>query len=159
MGKRRGALTPMQNAFSAKMASSGDPAYSAEKAGYGSPAIMGPRLARNVDVAEDMRRRARHRLQTEGAQVSVSVLIEIALDANQKASSRVAAAGKLGQMSGIASAATLSSEDLAELPADKIRALLGEAQRALEARMKVIEGREIEPESVEIAQDAPNIFE
>jgi hypothetical protein len=150
----------MQRAFSAKMAQSGDPAYSAEKAGYASPVNTGAKLMHLADVAEDVRRRARHRLQTEGAEVAVRVLIEIALDEKQKASSRVAAAGKLGQMSGIASAATLSPEDLAELPADQIRALLGEAQRALEARMQKLKTIEHEPaESPQIAQAAPNLFD
>lgn len=152
----------MQRAFSAKMALSGDPTYSAEKAGYASPGVLGHRMMGNPDVAEDIRRRARHRLQTEGAEVGVRVLLELAQDVLQKGSTRGAAAKSLVQLSGIHTAATLSPEDLAELPADQIRALLGEAQRALEARMqqlKTIDHEPASPESVDCAQAAPNIFE
>lgn len=156
----------MQRVFSAKMASSGDHAYSAEKAGYAVPVKAGAALMRNPDVAEDIRRRARNRLQTEGAEVGVRVLIELAEDMKQKGSTRGAAAKSLVQLSGIHTAATLSPEDLADLPADQIRALLGEAQRALEARMnhlKTIDHEPAEPdqapESGDCAQAAPNIFE
>lgn len=165
-GKRKGQLTAMQRSFSAKMDRSGDPTYSAEKAGYASPSIAGNKLLHNPDVAEDIRRRARHRLQTEGADVGVRVLIELAEDPLQKGSTRGAAAKSLVQLSGIHTAATLSPEDLADLPADQIRALLGEAQRALEARMnhlKTIDHEPAEPsqapESGDCAQVAPNVFE
>lgn len=158
-GKRKGTLTPMQRVFSGHMAATGDHAYAAEKAGYASPAILGARLARQDDVAEDIRRRARNRLQTEGAEVGVRVLIELAEDVLQKGSTRGAAAKSLVQLSGISSAATLSEADLAELPADKIRALLAEAQRALEARMKVVKTIDHEPEPPQSAQGAHNIFE
>lgn len=118
-----------------------------------------------ADVAEDVRRRARHRLMTEGAEVGVRVLLELAQDVLQKGSTRGAAAKSLVQLSGIHTAATLSPEDLAELPADQIRALLGEAQRALEARMNHLKTIDHEPtpaaapESDDCAQAAPNIFE
>jgi hypothetical protein len=166
MPGRRGHLTAMERGFSTKMASTGDPAYSAEKAGYAFPAAAASKLIRNPDVAEDIRRRARHRLQTEGAEVGVRVLIELAEDQFQKGSTRGAAAKSLVQLSGIHTAATLSPEDLADLPADQIRALLGEAQRALEARMqhlKTIDHEPAEPaaapESDDCAQAAPNVFE
>lgn len=162
-GKRKGSLTPMQRAFSVRMAATGDPAYSAEKAGYSAPATLGPRLAHNVDVAEDIRRLARHTLQTKGAEVGVRVLLELAEDTKQKGSTRGAAAKSLVQLSGIAGAASLSEADLAELPADKIRALLAEAERALAARMDKLKTIEHEPaapvESVDCAQAAPNVFE
>lgn len=149
----------MQRAFSANLAATGDPTYSATKAGYGSPHVVGNRLAAQEDIAEDARRRARHRLMTEGAQIGVAVLIELASDTLQKGSTRGAAAKSLVQLSGIAGAAALSEGDLADMPADRIRALLAEAQRALEARMKVVEGRAIEAESAPIAQAAPNLFD
>lgn len=96
---------------------------------------------------------------TKGAEVGVRVLLELAEDQKQKGSTRGAAAKSLVQLSGISSAQALSEGDLADMPADKIRALLGEAQRALEARMRVVEGKTIEAESPPIAQDAPNLFD
>lgn len=92
---------------------------------------------------DDVRRRARERLMTEGAEVGVRVLIELAEDKSQKGSTRGAAAKALVHSSG-STLPTLSQEDLAEMPAEKIRALLVETQRALEARTKLVEGRTIE---------------
>lgn len=149
----------MQRQFSANLASSGDPAYSAHKAGYASPAIVGGQLARNPDVAEDVRRRARQRLMTEGAEVGVRVLLELATDVLQKGSTRGAAAKSLVQLSGIQNASSLSPEDLAELPADQIRALLGEAQRALQARMDKLKTIDHEAAEPDCAQAAPNPFD
>ncbi|HEV2155423.1 hypothetical protein [Bradyrhizobium sp.] len=145
----------MERAFAAKMAVSGDPAYSAEKAGYAHAPAAASKLMRNPDVAEEVRRRARLRLQTEGAEVGVRVLIELAEDVKQKGSTRGAAAKALVQLSGITGAANLSEADLAEMPPDKIRELLSQAQRQLEARMKVVSGKEL-PIEGESAQDAPN---
>lgn len=163
VGKRKGFLTPKQRAFSANLAVTGDPTYSAAKAGYGSPNVMGPRLALQQDVADDARRRARQLLMTRGAEVGVRVLLELAEDKLQKGSTRGAAAKSLVQLSGISTAQALSPEDLADLPADQIRALLAEAKRALDARMAAAKTIEHEPatapESAPIAQAATNLFD
>jgi hypothetical protein len=155
LGKRKGALTPMERAFAAKMDKTGDATYSAEKAGYAFPAVAASKLMRNPDVAEEVRRRARIRLQTEGAEVGVRVLLELAEDPKQKGSTRGAAAKALVQLSGLTGSQNLSEADLAEMPPDKIRELLGQAQRQLEARMKVVSGREL-PIEGDSAQAAPN---
>lgn len=149
----------MQRVFSAHMAGTGDHAYAAEKAGYAVPVNAGAGLMRNVDVAEDVRRRARHTLMTKGAEVGVRVLLELAEDVKQKGSTRGAAAKSLVQLSGISSAAALSEADLAELPADKIRALLAEAERALADRMARLKTIEHSPEKPQSAQPAPNLFD
>lgn len=163
MAGKAGHLTTMEATFAAYMARTGDRIYSAAKAGYKAPHQAASQNLRNPDVVDDMRRRARSLLQNEGAQIGVAVLIELACDVLQKGSTRGAAAKSLVQLSGIHTAATLSPEDLAELPADQIRALLGEAQRALEARMKTIHAIEHEPaqapESPQSAQPAPNLFD
>ena len=100
----------------------------------------------NVEGAEDIRRRARERLQTEGAEVGVRVLIELAEDKNQKGSTRGAAAKALVQSSG-STMPMLSQEDLAEMPAEQIRVLLAEAERALAARMAELKTIEHAPAS------------
>jgi hypothetical protein len=84
--------------------------------------------------AEGVRRRARQRLQTEGLDVGTEVLIELAKDKQQKGSTRGAAAKALVQ-AGISTAHPLSLDDIAEMPAEQIRVLLAEAERALAARM------------------------
>ncbi|MDI1263876.1 MAG: hypothetical protein PS018_11525 [bacterium] len=153
-------MTAMQRAFSSHMAVTGDATYSAEKAGYSSPSVLGGRLARQPDVAEDVRRKARHLLVTRGAEVGVRVLIELAEDTKQKGSTRGAAAKSLVQLSGVAGAQSLTEQDLAEMPADKIRALLGEAERALADRMAKLKTIEHEPaEQPQSAQAAPSVFE
>jgi hypothetical protein len=154
MTTKPGHLTAMERTFSAYMATTGDRIYAAAKAGYSSPRQAASQNLQNADVVEDIRRNARNLLQNHGAQIGVAVLIEIACDEKQKGSTRGAAAKSLVQLSGISSAATLSEADLAELPADKIRALLHEAQRALDARtvaMKTIEhepAAPVEPASI-----------
>lgn len=118
------------------------------------PAPRGARAADDPHGVEDMRRRARHRLMTEGAQVGVAVLIELATDKAQKGSTRAAAAKALVVQSG-SSAPLLSQEDLADMPPDQIRALLGEAQRALDARLaklKTIEHVSTVPDSTQSAR-------
>ena len=157
-GKRRKVLTPMQRDFAAKMAVSGDRTYSAEKAGFAHPRVAGQQLMSKPDVAEEVRRRARVRLQTQGAEVGVRVLIELAEDVKQKGSTRGAAAKALVQLSGITGAQNLSEADLAEMPPDKIRELLAQAQRQLAERMaaaKVIDGKALPIEEAS-AQAAPN---
>ncbi|WP_439392562.1 hypothetical protein ACRQ5Q_24365 [Bradyrhizobium sp. PMVTL-01] len=161
MRLRKGQLTPMERAFAAKMDLSGDPAYSAEKAGYAQPGSAASKLMRNPDVLDEVRRRARTRLQTEGAEVGVRVLIEIASDPKQKGSARVAAAKALVHESGVARAQTLSETDLAEMPPDQLQELLGQARRELAerlARRNTIEGKAV-PIEAPSAQDAPSVFE
>lgn len=155
MAGAKGHLTVKERVFSANMAATGDRLYSARIAGYSSPHQSAAQNLKNPDVAEDIRRRARNRLQTEGAMIGVAVLIELAEDVLQKGSVRGTAAKALVQLSGISSAASLSEADLADLPADKIRALLAEAERALAARMDALKV----VEHVPIAQPAPNLFD
>jgi hypothetical protein len=156
---RRVPLAPMQRAFSGHMAATGDRVYSAAKAGYSDPATAASRLMAIPEVAEEARRKARHTLMTKGAEVGVRVLIELAEDVKQKGSTRGAAAKSLVQLSGISGVQSLSEADLAELPADKIRALLAEAERALAARMNELKTIDHEPESPKSAQPAPNLFD
>ena len=159
MRTKPGQLTPMERVFSDYMARTGDRVYSAVKAGYSSPQQAASQNMQNGDVQNDIRRRARNMLQNEGAMIGVIVLAELATDTLQKGSTRGAAAKTLVQLSGVSAAQSLSPEDLAELPADQIRALLGEAQRALEARMGQLKTIEHAPESPQSAQAAPNLFD
>lgn len=159
MAGKAGHLTALERSFSAYMARTGDRIYSASKAGYSSPAQSAHRNLQNVDVQNDIRRQARNLLQNEGAAIGVAVLVELATDEKQKGSTRGAAAKSLVQLSGVAGAQALSEGDLADMPADQIRTLLAEAQRALEARMNAAKLIEHEPESPSIAQAAPNLFD
>lgn len=159
MAGKAGHLTALERTFSAYMARTGDRLYAATKAGYSSPAQSAHKNLNNVDVQNDIRRQARNLLQNEGAAIGVAVLVELATDEKQKGSTRGAAAKSLVQLSGIAGAQALSEGDLADMPADQIRTLLAEAQRALAARMDSLKTIEHDAESPPIAQAAPNIFE
>jgi hypothetical protein len=124
-------------------------------------------IVRSADSADgapdDIRRRARERLHTEGYEVGVRVLIELADDKRQKGSTRGAAAKSLVQSN--STVQLVSEEDLTEMSADQIRVLLAETERALEARMnhlKTIEHAPAEraaPESAQRAQPATDVFE
>lgn len=52
----------MEREFSAKMASSGDPVYAAEKAGYSHPHQAASKNLANPTIADDIRKRALHDL-------------------------------------------------------------------------------------------------
>src|ERR1700730_16651260 len=103
MAGAKGHFTAKETVFPRNMAATGDRLYSARIAGYSAPHQSAAQNLRNPDVAEDIRRQARHRLQTEGAETSVRVLLEVANDLQQKGATRVMAAKVLGQMSGVAS--------------------------------------------------------
>ena len=94
---------------------------------------------------------------TEGAAVGVAVLIELASDTKQKGSTRGAAAKALVLSSGAAGQAP-SEEELAEMPAEKIRAILVEAKRALEdrlAKLRTVDHAAVNPEAAQPRQLAP----
>lgn len=109
---------------------------------------------------DDVRRRARHRLQTEGVEVGVETLIELAQDKKQKGSTRGAAAKALVH-SGGATGQMLTQEDLAEMPAEQIRAMLVEAQRALTARLETLKTIDHEPTLLNVRKNVPpgNVFD
>jgi len=104
------------------------------------------------EAAEDIRRRARHRLQTEGFEVGVRVLIELAEDAKQKGSTRGAAAKSLVQSG--STVQSFSPEELAEMSGEQIRVLLAEAERALAARLAKLKTIEHVPTALESPQPA-----
>lgn len=150
----------MQRAFAGHMARTNDATYSAARAGYSQPASDGSQLMKIERVAEECRRRARNRLMTEGAEVGVSVLIELASDTKQKGSTRGAAAKALVQLSGVAGAQDLTEKDLSDMTPDELRSVLAAARAKLEERInqaRTIEHEPAEePESPQIAQAAPN---
>ncbi|MGO3930849.1 terminase small subunit [Rhodopseudomonas pseudopalustris] len=157
MALKNGRLTPMEREFAKQMARTGDKLYAATKAGYAQPAVRSSQTLQRPEVQEEIRRQAQHRLRTEGAQIGVDVLIELAQDKKQKGSTRGMAAKSLVQLSGIAGANALSEADLAEMPAEKIRGLLAEAERLLSERMAAARVIEHEPAAIEV--EAGDVFD
>lgn len=144
---RRVPLTAMERTFSSKMAATGDHVYSAEKAGYAFPAQAAAKLVKHPGVIADMQRHIENELQNDLAPLAVWRLRKVMLDDNQKGAVHVQGAklilgyalNKLG----------VGERDLAEMPAEQIRELLIETERAYAARMKTVES----------AQAAPNLFD
>lgn len=154
-------MTAMERGFSARMASSGDSTYSAEKAGYAFPGVAGGKLMRNQDVAANVQRLIENEIQNDLAPIAVARLRKVLKDDTQKGSTHVMAAKiVLGYALNRVGA---GDRDMSELSAAEIRDLLADAQRAYAARMtelKVVEHEPTaQPESPQSAQAAPNLFD
>lgn len=155
MKGRKGHLTAMERGFSAKMAATGDPAYSAEKAGYAFPSASASKLLRNPDVAANIQRAIETEIQDDLAPLAVWRLRKVLKDDLQKGSTHVMAAKiVLGYALNRVGA---GERDLSEMNAAEIRELLGEAQRAYAARLDSL--KDITPAKPDCAQAAPNVFE
>ncbi len=122
----------MERQFAQRYATTGDRSYAA--ANYGQPSSAATKLLANPDVQNEIRRKARHKLQTEGAEIGVEVLITIAKDKLQPGGTRVRAAEALVKHSGISGVDTLDEEDLAGMKPGELDALLDKARRELALR-------------------------
>lgn len=136
-------LTPMQRTFSRHMADTGDATYAAAKAGYAHPSVRGAENKSDPTVAAEVRRLARDRLRTEGAEVGVRVLIEIASDVKQPAGARVQAADKLVRHAGLSAEGSDGIEPH-EMTAEQIARAIGELERAASAQAKPVDARRVD---------------
>ncbi|MCJ2040286.1 hypothetical protein MKK55_15240 [Methylobacterium sp. J-059] len=128
MPLKSGRFTRQEQAFVDQMAHVNNPTLAARGAGYSQPASQGGVLMRRPDVLASVQAAVAYRLKTEGAEVGVGTLIEIAKDVKHPAASRVMAAKALVQLSGVA-----QGEDDGEKPLSSLsRAEL--AHRANQAR-------------------------
>lgn len=109
MPSKSGRLTRPEFAFVQHMVRTNDPTESARRAGYTQPSSRGGDLMRRPAVVAQIQTAVAHRLKTEGAEVGVGTLIEIASDKHAPSASRVMAARELVKMSGVA-AGTVSTE-------------------------------------------------
>lgn len=149
MPAAKGRLTDREREFARVMALTGDKALAAAKAGYSSPRQAAHYNSQNPDVQNEIRRVARHTLQTKGAETGVRVLIEIAEDAKQPGGTRVRAATELVKHSGVGAAEDLTDKDLADMSPAEVQTLLDKARRELALRLegaKVIDAKPIEEE-------------
>lgn len=142
-----GKMTHKEKAFRDKMASTGDPTYSAEKAGYASPAVAGWRLMQKPAVADSVREKARDRLRGEGAEVGVDTLISIARDTKQPAGARVSAGAHLAKLSGIAASDDTGGKELHEMNSSELAAYRQqlEKQQAFIDRLASDQAQDITP--------------
>lgn len=140
MPDTKGRLTPQERVFAKHFASTGDGRYSAEKAGYGSPAQRASANLGKPAVLDEIRRNARKRLETEGAEVGVSVLVEIALDSRQPGGTRVRAATELVKHSGVGRGDDGQAKEPHEMTAAEIQQAIDKLERVAGDRAKIISG-------------------
>lgn len=150
-------MTQREKSFAAVYATTGDSRYSAEKAGYSSPAQRGSGALQKPAIQAEIARVQRERLFSEALPAAVKCLIDIVTDSKAAAGARV-------QASKVILDRTLGQDDNGEvkepheMTADELsRAITRLEQVAAERAKPVIQG-----ESAPIAQPAPkatDIFE
>lgn len=151
MPLKDGKMTKPERAFSAHFAATGDPQYSAAKAGYGSPRQRAAELITKPAVQEEIRRQQVARLFQEALPAAVQCLVSIMTDAKAPAGARV-------QASKVVLDRTLGDKEEGqrkephEMSADEIAKAIDELERVAASRAKSIDSAQ------EVRNDA-NIFE
>lgn len=143
MPDKTGRLTPMEGVFAKHYGETGDATYAATKAGYSQPVVVGSQKRQDPRVLAASRAAARDRLRSEGAEVGVRVLIDIASDAKQPAGARVNAAVNLVKHSGI-SAEGADTLEPHEMTPEQIAKAIGELERNAAAQAKAVDAHRID---------------
>ncbi|WP_158266651.1 terminase small subunit [Alsobacter soli] len=136
----KGRLTAQERTFAKHYAATGDGAYSARMAGYGSPAQRASANLQKPGVLAEVRLQARKRLESEGAEVGVQTLIEIATDRQQPGGTRVRAAAELVKQSGIGRADDGRPKEPHEMTASELQQAIEHLERLAGDRAKIISG-------------------
>lgn len=133
----------MEAQFARHLGETGDATYAATKAGYAVPVVVGSQKRHDPRILAAARQAARDRLRSEGAEVGVKVLIDIASDAKQPAGARVAAAVNLVKHSGISAEGSDGAEPH-EMTAEQIAKAIGELERAASAVAKPVDAHRVD---------------
>jgi phage terminase small subunit len=136
MPDKKGRLTPQEAAFAKHMADSGDVVHAAARAGYATAA--------RPEIAQLVRERAIERLRTEGLEVGVRVLIQLATDEKTPANTRRAASSDLIRFAGGNVDADGKPRDPSEMTAAEIQQRLARA-RAEAAALEVAASDKAKP--------------
>jgi len=91
MPLKNGHMTPSERAFTQNYAKTGDQAYSAAQAGYGSPHMRGSQLLQKPAIQAEIARQQQEILFREALPAAVNCLISIVKDARAAAGARVQA--------------------------------------------------------------------
>lgn len=120
MPLKNGRLTPQERSFADAYALTNNAEFAAHKAGYKSSSA----LAKASDDALQARiHAARQRLRTEGAEIGVGVLIELAQDKATPSGVRRAAASDLVKLSGVGASEGEAEKPLSEMSAAELATL------------------------------------
>lgn len=144
MPLKNGNLTPQERAFVDAMVRTGDKGYAGVAAGYRQPRDGASHALRNPVIVAEIQAAAAFRLKTEGAQVGVATLLEIAGDKKSPSASRVMAARELVKLSGVASDAEGENKPLHAMSRAELVDAANKARQALaELDAPVIEGETV----------------
>ncbi len=143
MPDKTGRLTPMEGIFAKHYGETGDATYAATKAGYSQPVVIGSQKRQDPRIQAASRAAARDRLRSEGAEVGVRVLIEIASDVKQPSGARVNAAVNLVKHSGISAEGTDTLEPH-EMTPEQIARTIGELERNAAAQAKEVNAHRVD---------------
>lgn len=140
MPLKSGRLTPQERTFVDHMARFNDRTEAARLAGYRQPSSRGGDLMRRPAVVAEVQERVTHRLRTEGYEVGVGTLIEIASDSAAPKAPRVMAAKALVELSGGLEQGG-QAKDLHEMSRAELQQAAEDAKRYLaELEAPMIEG-------------------
>lgn len=155
MPDKAGKLTRMERVFVERFAATGDATYAAEKAGYAHPASRGSQNLAKPALVEKIQKRVERELQEEVLPVAVARHKMILLDPLAPAGAVVMAI-KLAYDRGLRDDPG-NEKDLADMSAEELQVQIRKANHALNSIAD--KARVIEPEPVQSAQAAPNLFD
>lgn len=92
MPRKDGTLTPQEAAYAGYMAASGDPVYSAARAGYRTPEVDGWKKANNPVMVETVRRAQVARLNNSLLPIALDLIERVILDDKENTRNRLTAA-------------------------------------------------------------------
>ena len=151
MPLKPGALTLQETQFVHAMTRINNPTDAARLAGYTQPSSRGGDLMRRPEVVARVQAEVTARLKTEGAQIGVGTLIEIAGDKNYPAGARVMAARELVKLSGVGA----DMPDDEKSPDMMTRAELEAAARSIRDKIADLDGGVIDLKPVEATTTPP----
>lgn len=141
MPDKKGRFTPQEQTFVAEMIAHNNPTEAARRAGFTQPASRGGALMQRPALVAEIQAAQSYRLKTEGAEIGVGTLIEIAKDGRAPAASRVMAARELVKLSGVAADAEGENKPLHAMSRAELVDAANKARQALaELDAPVIEG-------------------
>ncbi|MCE4226752.1 hypothetical protein HCU64_23710 [Methylobacterium sp. C25] len=148
MPLKSGRLTSQESAFVGHMVRINDPTAAAQLAGYRQPSNRGGDLMRRPAVVAEVQARVTHRLRTEGYEVGVGTLIEIAGDKAAPKAPRVMAAKALVELSA-GTEQDGQAKPLHEMSRSELQQAAEDAKQYLaELEAPMIEGDVVSPGSV-----------
>lgn len=131
MPDRKGRFTGQEQAFVKHMTTHNNPTEAARQAGYVQPASKAVTLMNRPAILAQIQAAQSYRLKTEGAEVGVGTLIEIAKDGRAPAASRVMAARELVKLSGVAADAEGENKPLHAMSRAELVDAANKARQAL----------------------------